>query len=476
MNLQPGDKTFDWDRVSLLFVFIFLVSVTFYFREIPFFWDSSLYCGISHFYFNTDFSSFIPPAHLDSSGTPMVFWMYMAVVWKIFGKSLFVSHLALLPFLLGISWEYYKFAKRFLPSQFIFPAMFLLCVEPTFITQSIVMGYDIPKIYFFLGALNAILNNKNIFLSMFVFLLAASSMRGIFLGTGLFIIHLLHNKWGWKFFIREEVKYYLPAIIGIAVWLLFHKIKTGWWIFSPAENFSAERATMNLTQIFKRIIFVFWNLFDFGRISIWITVVFSFVYLKKKKVNILGIKDIFSFIFYPLIFLFIAVVPFSIPMGHKYFIVLFLLSHIALIYLIQNFQRRLFYVLFSVISAILITGNFWIYRQELSNGWDSSLKVLPYFEMQKEIIFFVKEEKINPSDIGTKSPLSHDLNLAYLTDTLFKFSKIDEANKPEDFKYVLLSNISNQFTRNEKEALQKNWKLIKEFKRGQVYAKIFERP
>jgi len=182
-------KIFSLEKVSLWFVFLFLMVLTFFSSNIPFFWDGDLLSREAHFYFENNFSGFILPTTLDRDGTPVLYAVYLASVWKLFGKTLLISHLALLPFLLGIAWEYFKLAKTFLRTSMIPFAMLLLICEPTFVTQSIIMGFDIFMLYFFLLSLNSLLTSRPLTYSLSLSILGLCGIRGIILAGSLIIVH-----------------------------------------------------------------------------------------------------------------------------------------------------------------------------------------------------------------------------------------------------------------------------------------------
>ena len=133
------------------------------------------------------------------------------------------------------------------------------------------------------------------------------------------------------------------------------------------------------------------------------------------------------------------------------------------------------YLMIILFSIALITGNFWLYGGGFSNGWDSSLKVLPYFNLKTDMDDFVKEQKINPEEVRTKFPLYHDRNHTYLTNEDFHYTEMlsDSLGK---FNYVLFSNLSNQFTVAEKAKLNSTWILWKELSQGEVYLRLFKNP
>lgn len=465
------------NKAALYFVFFFFIVLAFWTKDIPFFWDSALYCQISHYYYETNFSSLIVPPNLDPAGSPMIYWMYMALVWKLFGKTLLVSHLAVLPFLIGIAWEYYKLAKKFLPDYLTVIAMLLLIVEPTFISQSIYLGYDIPKAYLFLLALNALLEKRFALTSIAVCLLSLSSLRGMFLAFGLLSIHLYLLKRGDQKNNWKELWVYLPSVLFVSGWMAYHYLNTGWVLFFSNGYYAEDRMIVSFGQMFRQCIYIFWEIADFGRVFVWGFISAATAYIITKKMQVSSqLKFLLFSILIPLIISIITLCPFSIPVGHKYFIVLFLLSHILFLYaahlLFRN--KKIIYLLTSAASLLLITGNFWIYSGGLSNGWDSSLKSLSYFELKNEINAFIVDENINPLEVGTKFPIYFNIRTTDLSDTNFEFSDIKKSSVKE-FKYVLLSNVSNQFTLAEKTELSR-WNLFKEYKHGQVYLKLFKNP
>src|SRR5688572_27519765 len=139
----------------LLFTFLFFILLTVFSLNIPFFWDGTFFSETALSFYR-GFRGLIPPSNTDTGGFPL-YPLYHAVAWKLFGKSLIVSHLIMLPLILGAVYEYYKLAKRFLNEKMLPWAMLLLICEPVFTTQSILMGYDVMIAWFFLMALNALL-------------------------------------------------------------------------------------------------------------------------------------------------------------------------------------------------------------------------------------------------------------------------------------------------------------------------------
>src|SRR5438045_3352806 len=87
--------------------FLLPIVVVFLSRNNPFFGDTTYHSTIAQWFLETDFKSLILPFDMDA-GHPPFFGAYLAIVWKAFGKSLAVSHFAVLPFIIGIYWQLYR--------------------------------------------------------------------------------------------------------------------------------------------------------------------------------------------------------------------------------------------------------------------------------------------------------------------------------------------------------------------------------
>ena len=127
-----------------------------------FFWDT-IQLASQHalfFYNNTHFSTFLLPDEMDS-GHPPTFGFYLALVWRIFGKSLEISHLAILPFLLGIVWQAWKLGEKIVGEGWALLFLLLLTVCPVVAGQAVLVSPDIVLLLFFLMALNGIFNTIN---------------------------------------------------------------------------------------------------------------------------------------------------------------------------------------------------------------------------------------------------------------------------------------------------------------------------
>ena len=105
---------------TVFFVVILCVVVAkFLLTDTCFFWDSvSLISIPANYLYETNFSTLFYPSeiNLTLATLPQV---YTALVWCLFGRSLFVTHLSYLPLALMFVYHIYLLCKRYVPKQFL---------------------------------------------------------------------------------------------------------------------------------------------------------------------------------------------------------------------------------------------------------------------------------------------------------------------------------------------------------------------
>lgn len=457
-------------KYILYFAFLFFIILSFACSSVPFFWDGAFFSELACYFYENGVNGFIAPINTDTGGFPL-YSLYLAFCWTIASKTLFISHLAMLPFLLGISYEYFKFARRFLNDTSLFFAMLLLIVDPTYVTQSIIMGYDIIMIYFFMLSINALLDKKNILYSIGITLLCLSSVRGMMLGLSLAILDfVMHFSATSK--LKLNVKNYIFPFIVVTAWIIYHYQKTAWYFFSPVRDHAGE-AFLPMWMMFRQFIFIGLKLIDFGRIVLW-GIFFLMLFYTRKRIKNTEFKFLLQIIFIPLGVLYLFMTPIENPAAHRYFIIIFLCLNIAICYLVQQLkQTQVKFFLLVVCLISLISGNFWIYPQRYGNGWDASLKVLPFFTIEKKMADFIKEKKISPNEIGTQFPLVSDREYSHLSDTSYRYTNVWRGPLSK-YHYFLQSNVINTDIPEQFEFAENNWVLLKRFQSGQVYISLYK--
>ena len=453
----------------LLPFFIFLILLTIFSLNIPFFWDSTFFSTTAVHFYHNGMNGFIGPVKYDTGGFPL-YSTYLTMAWKFFGKTLTVSHLAMFPFLFGVLYEFFKLAKRYLNERTILFALILLIIHPVFITQSILMGYDIIILYFFLLSLNALYNNKTILYSIALLFLCLISIRGIMLASALFIFDIILNK---KINLKLLRNYFL-SIIVLILWTIYHKQQTGWYLFSPIREGNHEQFS-GIGMMLRQFMYVVWKNIDLGGIVLWIIFLFySFYFFKKIKSS--QHKELLRSVLISFSALALFMVLIKNPIGNKYFLVVFVLLILAVCYFIQQIEKRkVRVVLFAMIAVCLIAGNFIVYPQRYGNAWDSSLKIVPYFKIENEMKEYILKNNITSDKIASQFPLTIDFRFSQLSDSTYQYSDIEETNIGF-YPYFLYSNIINTNRIKDLEGIKKTWIVEKEMKSGMIELVLYKNP
>lgn len=442
----------------------------------PFFWDTILNSKIAEYYLVNGFGQLIPPESLDA-GHPPFFSIYLGILWTIFGRSLAISHLAMLPFILGIVIQYANLARRFLPQRAVPIALLLLILEPTLLAQSAMISGDLVLHFGILLGLNAILEDKTWKLGIALLLMAMISLRGI-MGLGVIFVcdfgyHFLfqNKKLPWK----HLIAYFTVGFLALG-WFWWHWSVQGWAVSPPPETYGTHREILGPKGILKNIAVAGWRFLDFGKVGLWILMgILVLRGLLKKVRPDEAIR--------PLIFLFLAsttaylvlFLPFSNPIGHRYFMFSFLLFSLLVAYGLHKIKRKgLKWGIFALLAVLLISGHFWRYPPRISQGWDSSLGHVAYFPLRREMDeYILSNPDLDPDQIGTDFPMVNGSGPTRLTDETWSYAPKDDTIIGFDgYPYLLESNINNGYTDLELLKLEKRYEVVKKYEFLGVYLKL----
>ena len=431
--------------------------------HLPFFWDTILTSTITQHFFFHGFGNFISPSQYDA-GHPPFFYIYVTGFYHIFGKNLFAAHLSILPFtILGIVsfiqlLQHFSFSKQ----QQIFGVVLYFSI-PAIITQNILVSYDAVLLSLYLAAFVAFLKDKKILFSFLLIGIVGISLRGLFCLISLSItIYFLLKKdiksWmNWSF-------YFVPSILIIAVWYVYHYTQTGWFLSTNATGWSQQRGFVNTVGFLKNSLSIARCFSDLGIVILSLLSLYYFIQ-KKKIDNFILIALI------PIIIFSISFLPYSNPINHRYFLIVYVLMIPIVIQFLSNKK-----LILSVLTILVLWfGNLQIYPVPISNGWDCTLAHLSYFKCEDDfnkICDKVWLDKIK--DIGTVFPMN-----ASLYQTKMHFDTIKKINvhekKLDSTQMVLFSNIGNDFS-DEQIIELKNWPILYQTKHGVVELILYDNP
>lgn len=221
---------------NLLFLLSILIVVSLLVlnSKNSFFWDT-VQLGASHanYFFTTNFSSILLPDIVDSGHIP-AFGAYIALLWKIFGRNLIVSHLGMLPFAIGIVYQLNKLCSKFIDSKYSGIASLLILIDPTLLSQMTLVSPDVPLVFFFLLGMNAVINNRQWIIAFSVFFLFLTSMRGMMVSVCILLLDIYYNvplkntvKRTFSLLLKRSLLY-LPALLIFILFNSYHYIEKGW--------------------------------------------------------------------------------------------------------------------------------------------------------------------------------------------------------------------------------------------------------
>ena len=474
MNIKNSNNFY------LVLVNILAFLLVFLNRHNGFFWDTiQLASEHGSFYYSNNFSRLLLPVEFDSGHIP-AFGIYIALIWKIFGKSLEISHLAMLPFAFGIVWQLHNLCKKFIQEKYVGIALLLIFIDASLMSQITLVSPDVPLMFFFLWALNSVLNNKKIALSIAIFCLFLTSMRGMMLSVCLTLLDVYVN-YGFKKNITKDyiisllkrAILYFPALLLFLAFSVYHYHEKGWIGYHKDSPWADCFERVDLKGFLRNIIFLGWRIVDFGRIGVWI--VFGLLFLKYKSLIYKQKKNQVLYYFFIVLLL---ILPLNMLwaknlMGVRYLIPIYItFSLVTASVLFSNFvEKRLRSCLIFIWLVIASTGNLWIYPPKISKGADATLAHLPYYKLRLSAIKYLDSNKINFKDVDSFFPNYYTLEEIDLKNDKRHFENYTIGNKS---KYIFYSNIFN-VDDDVYEYMMKNYKPIQRLENNRIYVVLLKK-
>lgn len=493
LNILNAMKVRNNQYIEVL-IYIFFTVLVLSTSGLPFFWDTvQLASKHAHFFYETNFSTIILPSDIDSGHIPS-FGIFLAAVWKIFGRSLFVSHLSMLPFVLGIVYQSILLARKLFNEKWVLAAAVLLLADTTLIAQCTLVSPDVILIFFFFMTLNCILSEKKFWLPVALAGLVLTSMRGMMCTLGFLIAELIirflgtiqeqrNKKIKFKFSQFFSIKtyggynwifsYFPAAIIGIS-FLTWHYFKTGWIGYHKNMPWSPLFEIAGIKGMFWNFLIFSWRLIDFGRVFIWLAGFYCvwhyFKYRPVLNFNLIKLFIIFIIIYITLGQTFIIHKGLS---GHRYLLPIYLSFALLVFYYLFTYVAniRIKRIIFFIVLIGMLSGNFWDYPDRIAKGWDSTLGYLPYFPLWEKMITYMKVHNIKLSETGSPFPNTSQLKFINLSNNEESFAPLDYKTN----KYIFYSNVYTCFKRKDLDELKNNWIKIMEYKRLQVRITLYKK-
>jgi hypothetical protein len=477
MNSRPFPDAAGYRKVwsHLLPFYAFFILFALLTLKLPFFWDKDIFfSNLAHWLLKNHFSPVIPDS-LDPGYPPALAYL-LALAWKIFGITLPVMHLLMLPFTLGIIWQTRNLLRDYLPEKAMAPALLIMLADTTFLAQTVVYSTDLVMLFFMLLALNSILHNRGVMLVVGVTGLLFSHMRGLTVVATLGLFDLYRNgHWKKPSSWFAVIPPYLPGLALFAGWMLFHLHIKGWIAYHPGSPWAGCYELVNGAGFLKNCAIVIWRLADFGHLVFWIVIAILMIpLLRNRDTPDARLRTILLLLAASLVFTLPAMLIYRMLNGHRYLIPVYYFLSLLAVYLLfaRPGREKLKKWLTILTIAGLLSGNFWVYPDKIAKGWDSTLAHLPYHHLRHEMMQYIAENHIPVDETGSRTPNTAVFDCIELNGDQRSFPWADLSRD----HYVFYSNVINMFTDDEITALKHSWPVVKEYKCLQVRVTLYRNP
>jgi hypothetical protein len=463
-------------KLSRIDLILFLISLLIVFNglDFPFYWDNVVQISVpANWYYETDFNHFYVPDQI-ATGHQTFVGMLFAGVWKIFGRTLLVSHLLMLPFVFGFLYQLHKLLINLQINNLatrLFILIFIL-IDATILSQLSGLTFEVFHLFFFLLCINAIIEKRNLLLMIAFVLLAQTSLRGTISAGGIMGFQFLYQYVNRTKFSYKNYLVYIPGLISIVMFLVLFKVHKGWVIANTVSNNWKESGELASVNEIARNIGVFgWRLIDFGRVFIFLLFAFlSLQSLRKWKFRDETIQILFLIVMTQFILFFGIVIVFRNPFGHRYLIPIMIPVIIVTVYWISTYLRRpLLWLSLGLVT--LASGHFWLYPEKVSQGWDATTMHWNFFDVSDEMEGYLSRLEVDRTKIGTFFPHYKLMkNYQLKPKESISYQKATE-NETDYILYSNSFNVSDSII----DALHTDWELIQEFEQNRVFIQLLKR-
>ncbi len=409
------------------------------------------------------------------TGHPPLPALYLAIWWKLFGVSLLVTKLALLPVMTGAAWFFYRIAAYFLSGRALHIALLLYLFQPTLLAHTISPGIEPFMWLFGWAAIHAVLTgNRRLLVLSLVFLLLCNH-RGIVL----FAVILIWQWWWTRPPARKlplMALQYSLAVIPIMAWHIYHYLETGWALSHIDSPWIEHRALLSPFDMLVSGAVYGVRLLEFGMAAIWI-LFFYITYKKKIPGRFLPLISLLVI----MLFLFTAsLVPFANPISNRYLLFLNLLVLIPGARGMSDFRKG--WLLTMLLLLLLSSSHFYLYNgvwsKRLGYAHDATLVQLHFSEgVRPEMHNWLLGNRSvwNSDTLYSGFPEYHPFSWTDLKDDGIIIRQLD-TQQIYRHDWIVLSNIMNEIPLGTEREITGNWTEEIRFKSGPVWMALYRKP
>jgi hypothetical protein len=470
--LQIVKKETIFNKYKNIFFVVFGLLILLVSKNYGMFWDNVLFASKmgNELYVNSIFNWTMPDSF--DPGHPPFLGFLLAIFWKILGHNLWVSHLLMLPFVVGFFFQLYEFILYFVKKQrFALFALLLVIADPTVATTLVLVNPEIIILFFFFLAINGILKQRNRLKFIGLFFLSIITFRSMMLFAGIFIFDIVNNLFIHRqklksFFNLKFLLFYFLASLPAIVFITWRLATKGWLQTHPNSPWTGLWQIASPEIFLKNCVVLIWRYLDFGRVFIFLFLLISLLRFGKKIVKSTKNKQLLTISICAVIFIISISLFATNTFGHRYFIVSYIGFIIFSFLLIAEFYKSKKTIYFFLFLGLL-SGNLWIYPKKISQGWDATLAHIPYHSLRLEAIDYLNKEHLEIKEVASFFPNYTTLDFVDFSGDQRSFSKFNGKNK-----YVFYATVYN-LSDKELNKLDKNYAILKQFNNFNIHIIIY---
>ena len=454
MSIYKFTQKNAWWLVGVLYTILILC-----FCNTPVFWDMYGQVKTAHYYLENNFTNILPNGNgFTDNGYFPIYTLYLATCFKLFGFKLWVAHISVLPFVIGLLYQLQHFCKRFLSDEKTLLVLLLTLIHPAIEAQTIYFSSEICFVFLSLWVINSLqdVRASRMFLSStFLCLLNLRAFPFVIL---LFIYFVFLKK-------QKNAWYLVGAILISIVWMFMHFQLTGWFFENP-ENIG-QRTLSGFNQMMKNFFWCIVKLTDYANIIALVFIgLFCFTH---KKLN-----ESLVFVLLAAVSIFVFCVPLSNPISNRYFLLVYVLMLPAFAFSISAYSLQKFIASCIIFVLFLLQSNWLTKPDKYGNAWDCTLQSLNYFDVRKDLDGYVLENNIAAKDVAAGFQLYFNDEFYLMNNSTKEYDLLSDTEMPANL-YVADSNICNNYNPQRKTYLEQKYSLVKSFTKGSVYVHLFKR-
>lgn len=458
-------------RAAILFVCMFNALLF----QLPFYGDHvTLISEPAHFFYDFKFSALYLPNSM-ATGHPVLYPMFTALCWLLFGKALWVSHALTLCCSLFLLIQWHQFVKSRLPAVYQSVALLLFLFNPVMLAQEANMSIDILLTGLLFWGINSIDNKRFGRLAAVIVILSLVSLRGFML-IALLFSYQVFTQGGVLKSVLTSVRIYALAIVPVTAYFIGQYIHSGWWLLPPDSNWSGSRHLVSGIGFLGKGFELGLRYFEFGMAIPAVVVVGMLFYRKSKhpkmpsRVLIVCGMAIFA----------LFLLPFSSPILIRYLIPLQLLTMFYFTADLSTWKTRWLRRLALYGTLILMVAQHFFAYPQMSrsifdyNWGDGSLAHLSYFKFRAEAEQYLEEKGIPADSVFTAFPNYKPFELTNLSNSKVAYRNLADTIGVNG-GYVLYCNNMNTIPKLTSEQFERNYELLRTWQAYPIVYKLYER-